>query len=456
MAPDGETICPKVDPISEDIKYRLFNLEIAEADLHISEDKSISRVQSAGLDLELCTCHTNDETMGLSWQLQSLTVTGLLPDPQEPTIHLQVGVLDVNNLQGNLALREPLECVASRQLSFLRKADARTRRLWFLWKEAGSSMLCGCCGGCLFMSSSVARKHVIARNESAVYGAQFAPLTSIPRHLGLQGLNQALLLTKISDLECMWALHKGLLGHYQARYVDRASLLHVSSPLQQQRQVQDERSSKVLSVSDASFVSARSSLTSLLAEEYKSMYDINIETVEEVLTHKTGHMRKPSNLSFDLRADRTDFDDPDSLHSGYQGVVGSHFLHTVTLQIPCSDTPTGQGEDIGSTRYRVHHRQSASDTSFLMRGPSPDTSPSSGYFQLRVPCLAQDSGGTLPLITQTAKATQTLERRCRGNLKQATSDGQQDADRAKFSLSVRISASNRILLSPPLLSIIAK
>lgn len=471
VAPDGEMICPRVEPISEEIKYRLFDLEIAEADVYIYDVGNLTRLQSAGLDLQMCTFHKNEETMTLSWQLQSLTVTGLLPDPQEPSVSLQVGFADLNNLQGSLTLQEPLECVPERQLNFLRKADIRTRRLWFLWNEEG---LCGCCGGCLFMDSCITWNNPIARSESAVYGPQFAPFPSIPRHMGFGGLDQTLLLSNISELECMWALHKGLLTHYQARYVNKSPLLkpHLS----------EERSSKAMSsrpvsCSDASFVSARSSLTSLLGEEYRSVNDI---TVEEVVSRKTQHKRKPSKLNIDARAtgqNQVDNDDPYALHTTYHGIVGSHFLHVVTLQIPCHATtellkeadtspPYFQAsEDLPPkpakaqphhtptetpTKYKVHHRRSASDTSFMIRG-SPDTEPSSTcHFHVYVPCLAPETTGSLPLITQTA-ATQTLERRRRVNFKQQQSDSKQ---KAKVALFVQLSASNHLLLSPPFLKII--
>ena len=44
-APNGQPIRPKVEPISEDIKYRLFDLTIAEGDLHLLEGERIVRLQ---------------------------------------------------------------------------------------------------------------------------------------------------------------------------------------------------------------------------------------------------------------------------------------------------------------------------------------------------------------------------------------------------------------------------
>ena len=44
-APDAELIEPKVEPLSEKIKYLLFNLNILEADVHLLEGDSITRIQ---------------------------------------------------------------------------------------------------------------------------------------------------------------------------------------------------------------------------------------------------------------------------------------------------------------------------------------------------------------------------------------------------------------------------
>lgn len=455
VSPNGEAICPRAEPISEEIKYRLFDLEIAEADVHVYEVGSMARLQSAGLDLQMCTFHDGDDTLGLSWQLQSLTVTGLLPDPQEPSLTLQVGLLDLNILQGNLALREPLDSVASRQLSFLRRADLRTRRLWFLWKEESLPVPCGCCGGCLFMKNCVTRKTPVVRSESAVYAPQFSPLTSVPRHMGFGKLGETLLQSNISELECMWSLHKGLQDHYQVRYADKRSAHQAPLTLRP-----EERSSKVISSrpvsgsDDASFVSARSSLTSLLAEDYVSVKDVHVEAVEELLTHRTTsrHKRKPSGLSMDVRSgDQNQVDCEDSC-SGYSGIVNSCFLHSATFQIPCS-APTGDhAPSTEQTRFKVHHRHSVSDTSYVVP-QSADTAPlPSAHFLVYVPCLSPDTAGALPLPTQTA-ATYTLERKRRTHFLQTRPDGKQDA---KFSLSVQLSERNQLILSPPFLKIITE
>ena len=44
-APNVELIEPKVEPLSEEIKYRLFDLSILEADIHLLEGDAITRIQ---------------------------------------------------------------------------------------------------------------------------------------------------------------------------------------------------------------------------------------------------------------------------------------------------------------------------------------------------------------------------------------------------------------------------
>ena len=44
-APGAELIQPMVDPISEEIKYRLFDLSILEADVSITEGSTLTRLQ---------------------------------------------------------------------------------------------------------------------------------------------------------------------------------------------------------------------------------------------------------------------------------------------------------------------------------------------------------------------------------------------------------------------------
>lgn len=61
-APDAELIEPKVEPLSEKIKYLLFNLNILEADVHLLEGDSITRIQVGLIPTPVpyfCDSHSN-------------------------------------------------------------------------------------------------------------------------------------------------------------------------------------------------------------------------------------------------------------------------------------------------------------------------------------------------------------------------------------------------------------
>lgn len=52
-APNAELIEPKVEKYAELIKYKMFDLNITEADIHIMEDSSITRLQVVLQELSL-------------------------------------------------------------------------------------------------------------------------------------------------------------------------------------------------------------------------------------------------------------------------------------------------------------------------------------------------------------------------------------------------------------------
>ncbi len=456
VSPNGEVNCPKTEPISEEIKYRLFQLDIAEADLHICEAETITRLQSPGFDLDLCMLHVGEDTLGLSFQLHAATLTGYLADANGPALQLQVGLFDVGCIHGNLSLREPMDSVPERQLQFLKEADLRTRRLWFLWAEgSGPVHTCGCCGNCQFMDGCIERRLLTEKSQSAVYCSPFPSFPSFPRHFGMPGLNQTLQQFSISELGCLHPLHKGLLDHYQLRYggegggerreqvVPRAST-HGSTHVDQ-----DTRSSRI-SCTD-SFVSARSSWSSLLPEDFISLENINAQVSAEASPHKFKHRKKPSQLNIETAPpapEETDRVDYHSLESEYGDFVASQYLQTFTLQIPHQKRTASEAP----SNYRVHHRKSASDISFMMempQAPSCGSIPTS--FRVPIPCLAAESAGSIPIITH-KESFRTLDRR----RQRLVHIKEESGPSAKVSLSVSVVGANTLLVAPPILQLIGR
>lgn len=435
VAPDGELISPCVEPISEEIKYRLFQLDISEADIHVCDADSITHLQSSGFDLEMCTLHKSEETLGLSWQLHSLTGTGLLPDPQNPSVQLEVGLINVSNVTGGLALQEPLDCVPSRQIQFLHRADQRSQRLWFIW-EGGPDM-CGCCGGCLFQAGSISRRPLCKASDSAVYGPQFTPLTAIPRHLGMQDLPTALRDTSIDQVSCLWTLHRSLLDHYYLRYAGHRTTTHAHP----------SSDSDIHSSGSEIFQSARSSLTSPMDDKYLSLDSVNPPL--EVDIKKTRHKKKPSNLSSDIRASvMEDVDGPQSMQEDYINIVPSHLLHSATFHISPS-TGTRLLQSVATTNL------TPTPPSF----PQPPTSPQSVHSQdfcMYLPCVRQHCQGSVPMLNLKSSHSHTLERRRRAHMTSNDSPTDRGKQSPKFSVSLSICGANTLRFSPPLLNIVGR
>ena len=434
VAPDGEVIAPRVEPISEEIKYRLFQLDICEVDVHVCEGESITRLQCAGFDLDMCTLHESEKTLGLSWQLHSLTGTGLLPNPQNPSVLLEVGLCDVGSVNGGVMLQELMDCVPERQMHFLHKADRRSRRLWFLWE--GGPNTCGCCGGCLFQSGSIARRPQCVPGESAVYGPQFTPLPAIPRHMGMQDLPAALLDSSMEQIECVWILHHNLMDHYNLRYAGyrNTNSAHIS--------VSDHDAHFSRHSDSEMFHSARSSLTSGM--ENFSLKDIDVDMEMEV--KRTRHKKKPSNLSTDIRASELEgVDGVQAMQEDYVDLLPSHLLHSTTFQI----TPP-LSRNFGPLAAATP----TFSTQFTPRTPQHLQSQD---FHLYLPCLSMYAPGSVPMpVHKSSLHTHTLERRQHTYKDRRVEQGRQGNQSPNFSVSVNIDGANMLRLSPPFLNIIER
>ncbi len=53
-APDGELIQPKIEPISEEIKYKMFHFMIDEGDLNIVDGDTLTRIQVYKTFVHMC------------------------------------------------------------------------------------------------------------------------------------------------------------------------------------------------------------------------------------------------------------------------------------------------------------------------------------------------------------------------------------------------------------------
>lgn len=174
----------------------------------------------------MCRLHCDSETLGLTLQLHALTCLVCTPVTGDTRRLFEAGRVDVGLVQGDIALREPKDCVPQRQLAFLRRADTATRRLWFLWDEGaknhshgGVALSCGCWGGCQFLDGSIQRCPPQSTTTSAVYATVPSEKTgTLSWTFALHSLKKTLQSVCFRDLACTQLIHKGLLDYYDKRY----------------------------------------------------------------------------------------------------------------------------------------------------------------------------------------------------------------------------------------------
>lgn len=451
---------------------------------------TIFRLQSPGLDLGVCTLHSEVETLGLSLQLQGLTATTYVPSTSDLCHMLEVGQLDIGNIQGDLHLREQLECVPERQLAFLQRADAVTRRLWFLWKEKDSTdvTLCGCCGGCLFFDGAIERQQPREKIQSAVYRPLFPSLhqDTLSRHLGLEPLKRALLSSKACEVDCIRSIHRGLLEHYRLRYgVKVETQIHISLDHSPQEITSASRQSLSLT-SEESFVSARSSLTSFFEDEqFVSLQNINeAGTLEGVaISGLSKHRKKPSAdhrpivVAIKDEPDLADSEEGDVI-SDYGGVLPAQTLRPITLFVLLKKKQ-GVGSDSelrpplhpavvrmrsapetqsGSPYNKLFNTSSNGDlksqpTLAYSRGASVDYKNS---LKLVIPVLKSHSSGSMPSVVQRDSA-RPKERKRRGLLGRVSPTSEKDKSKlSTVSLGILFNGHLSLTLTPLLLGFLDK
>lgn len=480
--------------------------------------------QSGGFDLGLCMLHSDAETLGLSLQLQSLTATSFVPSKSDAHCLLQCGRLDLGNVTGDLKLRELDECVPNRQWSFLRRADEKSRRLWFLWKgeEDGGGgegsarsggVACGCCGGCLFYDGCIERSLPRQKSESAVYATPFddvatpnarsavASLSKKP--LGLQSLRKSLRLHSVRDVDCVVALHHGMLEHYRVRYHQPPPPPPSSSgspekPLsfvaEERSQVSTESSEMI---SEELYHTPLASIGSTEEEEdelWHSLEDLSqagagLNLPQQIMESRRLRLRKrASTLSYDFQAtpsrtggttDEVDAGttaaacDPFTTASNFQDIVPSQFCVPLVLHVPLRQAeapPPGAAQTarsasaslltvegrFSSARFRTESLasvQSGAASHLATQGTKPDA------LRLRLPVLLPSSKGHLPAVSR--KDVGKSKEQGRGDSREdgggGGGGGEVKTDKlAKVSLSLFVKEEITAMASPLLLSFVSR
>ena len=398
---------------------------------------------------------------------------------------LECGSLDIGNIQGDLSLREIDECVPTRQLDFLKKADDKTKRLWFLWREeegvGNGNLLCGCCGGCLFLDGCIQRQQPIEKIDSVVYMPRpigqsesvKSELGSGYKSLGLGSLKKALPTLTIKEVDCVVFVHLGLLEHYELRYGKPPPPPDsTANGVEEQSETAVETSSIV---SDSSFVSAQSDFTSE-SDEFVSVSNLNeigLSDSFQVLERKRGkHRKTKSVLSQELRSMGKDSVDAPMLFydstAAYKGLVPSQSYKPTVLYIPMRKREINAEKKIqqqprGSpliTHVKVQETISlpAQPSRSASATPQMKSKEATGHevrnvFRLRVPVLTPLSSGSLPVMAQKGSGvTRGKRRRRRGVYRKETDENKL----AKVSLSVSVNGTVTATVSPPILTFIER
>ena len=370
---------------------------------------ALPNLQTPGFDLGFCTLHSEMETLGLSFQLHGVTVTTFAP--LDDSCLVESGLVDLGPISGDLSLREPLDCVPQRQMDFLKLADKNTKRLWFLWDTSDN---CGCWGACMFQDGSVQRPLTRGKKDCTVYNAKMTTR-------GLESLENGLLGHTIRDIDCLQTIHKSLLEHYQHRYTTpTAQSLTPSRPYSYMSD-------------DDSFVSARSSLTSLLLEERSEF--VSFENLDSVSSKLNKLKSKPPPL---ILSDS--IDSGDSSLETYKDVSHTHKLDDVRLRVRM-DTQVNEDK---AKPLHFPVKRSCSDGAALHPKNTLKRTANQEYLLLRVPQLSPCNEGQIPLITPRGTGIRTKERPRR----RARPQRKNENSMATFSLSVSVEGAVRAVLTP--------
>ena len=485
-------------------------------------------LQSPGFDLDLCSLHSNAETFGLSLQLQGLTATSYTTASSMPNLGclLECGLLDIGNIQGDLSLREIKDCVPQRQLEFLKKADHKSRRLWFLWHEVeereGEVVLrdefrCGCCGGCVFLDGCVERQPPRVKLDSTVYTAQLSHSSStkmeastlpgtLSRSLALQSLKKTLPTLSVTEIECVSRIHQGLLDHYDQKYSKPVIIGDIPASNPQETL---DISRPISVVSDSTFVSARSSLTSLVEDDkFLSMEDIDKAGLYGLPAglslgdgRKSKHQKKGKSVA-GSGAEEGGMESVDALLFAdplvpYQDLVASQIYKPTLLHVPLKKKkqsenetkPTSASESLQPplkhqkfidrgvslvTQVEIHRETKPAESQTSARGYPPEVSardqPSEAVPQppvstlrrprnalrLLVPDMLPLSPGCVPAVVQKETGRSTERRRRKWLKGEDDSGGPDETKMAMFSLSIAVNGSLTLTISPPLLGFVER
>ena len=402
--------------------------------------------QSNGLDVGLCGLHHKEDKLGLSFLLQGLLATSAVPLSSDPSCLLECARLQVGDVKGDLSLRDSTHSVPSRQLAFLKKADSRSQRLWFLWPQGSDQTLqeCGCCGGCLFLGDYIRRPEGAGSPGGPLEVSEEGGKTYNPT--SLHTLKKVLTLYAITDRECLAQLHQGLLKYVGVSEpeTNTAGEPHSSrkgeGPLSTEAKFYSAPSGRT-SPSDSlsSYVSANSTFS--LAEEGNSG-----EGCEPTSSRKSWRQSRHMGGRLGVADEHTLL---------YKDFSPTHTCHLTVLYVPMKQlsavedsTPASQYE---SPQLNVRTLGKAP--------PPPPATIREGLHHtpkmmvMKLPLLEHPTPGLLPVVTERAKRQKERGRR---TVDSNTSSLGGEGSLAMASLCLNVCDRTQVVVSPLLLPVVER
>ena len=339
----------------------------------------------------------------------------------------------MGDIQGDLSLRDTTESVPARQLAFLKMADAKTHRLWFLWAEGSDPAQCGCCGGCQFFDDSIRRPEGRSSTDPTEgledEGPPYNPMA-------IQSLKKVLPLFTIMDMECIAHLHQGLLDY-----------TGIADPNPQNRTVSTE--AKFYSVptdhtspSD-SFVSANSSFLGEDGEEEKSAEPLSVASKKRHSKHVSDAGGNPRWWGHGAVEDHTQL---------YKDFASAHSNRLAVLHVPMKKG-SGHTSLQGSPQVNLKVAGIAPPTSGSRLAEGYSTHHTPRMMVMKLPLLESQGRGHLPVVTERQGVKKHKEKR--KTVDSSASVGG-EGSLATVSLCISMCRNTHLAMSPLLLPVVER
>lgn len=347
---------------------------------------------------------------------------------------LECACIDIGTIHGDICLREPQIVAPERQQVFLRRADALSHRMWFLWD---SEFNCGCCGGCQFLDGTICRDETLYSYQTCRY---FSPNElSLPSDHVTMPMEPFPNFLSFDSLLSLEYLHQALVTYYG--FISPPTLPLLSShPASYESTPYTEITSQD---SEGSFDTAKSSLPSASEESYASLEN------SPHLSQRNSQVNETEAATATIKQSETSPDGdtlPYVMVAAYSNVLDNYFFHWKSLKImgKCTQIQSDEVTNVLSLPTYPSPRRS------VLRGTPRKKVPG---FVLEIPEISHSCVGQLPSVfCDVTEATSYPGR------KNHLFPEKKDCDEtlAYVSVNANILGNIGVLISPPAVTVVNK